>query len=604
MQTKKILKEYFGYDSFRDGQEDIINDILNNKDVLGIMPTGAGKSLCFWVPSLIMDGITLVVSPLISLMQDQVKSLIEAGIPAAYINSSLTSRQISLALSYAKNYKYKIIYIAPERLLTSEFLDFAQSVNISQITIDEAHCISQWGQDFRPSYTDIPEFISLLSKRPVVSAFTATATEKVKDDILSLLKLNNPLVLITGFNRENLYFSVKQSQNKTQDLLHFLHNKKDLSGIIYCSTRKAVEAVYQELLNKGYLVSKYHAGLPQFERQKNQNDFLFDNIKIMVATNAFGMGIDKSNVRYVVHYNMPKDLESYYQEAGRAGRDSLNSECIMLYSPQDVITQKFLIENGRDVFYDNEEQEKELKDRDYKRLKEMTFYSTTNNCLRNYILKYFGENTDGYCGNCSNCNTNFETIDVTNEAKKIISCILSVNSKFGKGTIVDILKGSKNAKIIGFNFDKLPLYNSVSHSINRLRNIIDYLIFNEYIMQTDTQYPTLYLGKKAEEILKNNQTITMKIAKEKEKIEKSRSNSSSAIPIGKEDLFEALRELRAKFAKGQGVPAFVIFTDATLIDICYKMPTNLLEFRQISGVGQSKLEKYGEKFIQLINEYI
>ncbi len=604
MNSKQILKKYFGYDEFRDGQETIINEILNNNDVLGIMPTGAGKSVCYWVPALMHKGITLVVSPLISLMQDQVKNLIQAGISAAYINSSLTPRQISLAISYAKNYKYKIIYIAPERLLTPEFLDFAKSVVISQVTVDEAHCISQWGQDFRPSYTDVSEFVSLLENRPVVSAFTATATTKVTKDIVSLLNLNNPLTLVTGFNRENLYFSVKSSQNKLQDLLHFLHNKNDLSGIIYCSTRKAVESVYDELTSKGYSISKYHAGLSQFDRQKNQEDFLFDNVKIIVATNAFGMGIDKSNVRYVVHYNMPKDLESYYQEAGRAGRDGINSECLMLYSPRDVVTQKFLIENGKDAFYDSPEQEKELKDRDYQRLKEMTFYSTTNNCLRNYILKYFGETAQGYCGNCSNCNTNFETIDITSYAKKIFLCITSVNQRFGKSTIIEILKGSKNAKMTQFNFDKLELYNSISISTNRLRSVIDFLIFNEYILQTDTEYPTLYLSEKVAFILDDSSKIEMKIAKEKEeKTALSRSKNSNNIPDDKKELFENLRELRAKFAKGQGVPAFVIFTDATLIDMCHIAPKTLTEFRAVSGVGQSKLEKYGEKFIEIIQKH-
>ncbi len=602
--SEDILKKYFGYDSFRDGQKTIIDEILNKNDVLGIMPTGAGKSLCYWVPALMMDGITLVISPLISLMQDQVKSLIQSGIKAAYINSSLTSNQISLALNYARNYKYKIIYVAPERLLTPEFLNFAQSVNISQVTVDEAHCISQWGQDFRPSYTDIKEFVSILSNRPVVSAFTATATEKVKDDVISLLNLNSPLTLITGFDRNNLFFEVKQSQNKLFDLLHFLNDKKEESGIVYCSTRKNVEHVYEELKNKGYSVLKYHAGLSQFERQQNQDDFLFDRVKIMVATNAFGMGIDKSNVNFVVHYNMPKDLESYYQEAGRAGRDGSKAHCTMLYSPQDVITQKFLIENGRDAFYESEEQEKELKAKDYQKLKDITFYSTTNNCLRNYILNYFGETSQNYCANCSNCTTNFETIDITDDAKKIISCIISVKSKFGKSTIVEILKGSKNMKISQFNFDNLPLYNSSASSISRLRTIIDYLILNEYIMQTDSQYPTLYLNEKSEDFLNSEMSISMKIAKEKDKPTLSRSSSASSLSSDKQELFETLRELRAKIAKGQGVPAFVIFTDATLIDICTKTPTTKSEFREIIGVGQAKLDKYGDKFIEEIKKLI
>ncbi|MFI3207078.1 MAG: RecQ family ATP-dependent DNA helicase [Clostridia bacterium] len=420
---EKVLKKYFGYDNFRKGQEELVTEILRGNDVLGIMPTGAGKSLCFQVPSIVMDGISLVVSPLISLMQDQVKALIQSGIRAAYINSSLSPRQIDKALSNAKMGMYKIIYVAPERLLTDNFLSFAKSANISMLTVDEAHCISQWGQDFRPSYSQIPEFIDTLSKRPVVSAFTATATEQVKKDIIKILKLQNPLVLISGFDRENLYFEVVKSNNKTADLLAFLSDKKDKSGIIYCSTRKTVEEVCSELLMKKFSVKKYHAGLSLQERQENQNDFIYDNTKIMVATNAFGMGIDKSNVNFVVHYNMPKDMESYYQEAGRAGRDGSPAHCIMLYSGQDVMINRYLIENSLDTNYKDEETKKKLKKLAEKRLRDISFYSTSKYCLRKYILNYFGDKAKTFCDNCSNCNKTHKLVrgkEKTNTAKQSV----------------------------------------------------------------------------------------------------------------------------------------------------------------------------------------
>ncbi|MFI3205945.1 MAG: DNA helicase RecQ [Clostridia bacterium] len=602
--TEQILKDYFGYDKFRDGQLDIIDEILYGNDVLGIMPTGAGKSICFQVPAMAMEGITLVVSPLISLMQDQVKGLIQSGIKAAYINSSLTPRQIDMALHNAKMGMYKIIYVAPERLLTDNFLAFAQNTNISMITIDEAHCISQWGQDFRPSYAQIPEFINILPKRPVVSAFTATATEQVKTDIVEILQLNNPLVLVSGFDRENLYFEVKNSHDKIADLLEFLEDKRDKSGIVYCATRKAVEQVCEELDIQGFSVKRYHAGLSQDERKKNQQEFIFDDIKIIVATNAFGMGIDKSNVNFVVHYNMPKDVESYYQEAGRAGRDGSPAHCLMLYSGQDVITNQFLIESSRDVTYESYEIEKNLKELAYKRLKEITFYSTTNECLRKYILNYFGDKADNYCGNCSNCDTKFELMDATEEAKKIISCVIRVHERFGKVMIIDILKGSKNKKILELGFDKLSVYGISDLSSNRLRSVMDNLIFNEYLVQTDSQYSVIQTTEKSKDILKDKATFEIKVAMEKEKkSETQKKNKDKGIPADKEDLFESLRELRAKFAKEQSVPAFVIFGDFSLIDMCNKLPVNENQFLSVTGVGKLKQEKYGAEFTNLILHY-
>ena len=423
MTTLEYLKQYFGYEAFRSGQDTLIGDILAGKDVLGIMPTGAGKSVCFQIPALMMDGLTLVVSPLISLMKDQVNALIQSGIAAAYINSSLNERQIHKALSNAKNGAYKLIYVAPERLISYDFLALAQEATISMLTVDEAHCISQWGQDFRPSYAAIPEFISKLKTRPVVSAFTATATVVVREDIITQLELIDPTILTTGFNRPNLYFEVQKPRNKYSALTAFLENKKDLSGIVYCSTRRDVEEVQFKLEQDGYSALRYHAGLTDDERIRNQDDFLYDRAQIMVATNAFGMGIDKSNVSFVVHYNMPMDLESYYQEAGRAGRDGEPAECVLLYGGKDVNTNLWLIENTGGVEYPDEETEERCKERSRARLREMTFYCATKDCLRGYILKYFGEKPPNYCGNCGSCNTNFETVDITVDAQKIISCV-------------------------------------------------------------------------------------------------------------------------------------------------------------------------------------
>jgi ATP-dependent DNA helicase RecQ len=422
MTAYDILKQYFGYDGFRGGQEALINDILAGKDVLGIMPTGAGKSLCFQVPALMMPGLTLIVSPLISLMKDQVNALVQSGVAAAYINSSLTERQISKAMLNARNNKYKLIYIAPERLLTSDFLDFAQAVHISMLTIDEAHCISQWGHDFRPSYAKIPEFIAYLSNRPVISAFTATATPKVREDIINLLRLESPIVLGTGFDRPNLSFEVQKPKDKFAALSAFLADRKEQNGIIYCSTRAAVEEVCAKLQQSGYSASRYHAGLADPERHGNQDDFICDRIQVMVATNAFGMGIDKANVSYVVHYNMPKDIESYYQEAGRAGRNGKAAGCVLLYSEHDVRTNLWLIENGREAKEpENKVMRKQVLERDRDRLREMIYYCNTSDCLRGYILKYFGENPPAQCGNCGNCRKNKGKLDFTILKKKIRS---------------------------------------------------------------------------------------------------------------------------------------------------------------------------------------
>jgi len=603
MTALETLKRYFGYDGFRNGQETLIDGILAGKDVLGVMPTGAGKSICFQIPALMMNGITLIVSPLISLMKDQVNALTQSGIPAAFINSSLSGWQIDKALQNARNGTYKLIYIAPERLLTPDFLQFAQSVKISMLTVDEAHCISQWGQDFRPSYSKIPEFIASLPKRPVLSAFTATATSKVREDIATLLVLDEPIILITGFDRKNLYFEVQKPKDKYAALAAFLSNKKENSGIVYCSTRATVEEVCKKLKENGYNSSRYHAGLLDKERHDNQDDFLYDRVKIMVATNAFGMGIDKSNVSFVVHYNMPKDMESYYQEAGRAGRGGEPADCLLLYSGQDVRTNLWMIENNKDVEYPDKETEELLKERDRKRLREITFYCATNDCLRGYILKYFGENPPNYCGNCGSCSTNFETADITIDAQKILSCVARMRERYGIKILTEVLRGSKSEKVLRLGLDKLSTYGISEKTDKQLREIINQLILTGYLLKTDDEYPVIKLGERASEVLRGGGTVQMKLSKEKPQPEVIENKKQFSIKQIDNKLFAALRELRLAIANEQNVPAFVIFPDSTLIDMCLKLPATKAELLNVSGVGQVKLERYGEKFLKVIGEF-
>ncbi|MCL2226174.1 MAG: DNA helicase RecQ [Oscillospiraceae bacterium] len=603
MTAKTILKKYFGYGSFRGGQEMLITDILAGKDVLGIMPTGAGKSLCFQIPSLITDGITLVISPLISLMKDQVTTLVQAGVAAAYINSSLTEAQIARALQNARAGAYKLIYVAPERLLTADFLSFAESASISMLTVDEAHCISQWGHDFRPSYARIPDFLERLPHRPVVSAFTATATLKVREDITSLLQLDDPTVLVTGFERPNLYFEVQKPKDKYSALLSFLSDKKERTGIVYCSTRATVEEVCVRLNSSGYKALRYHAGLPDSERHDNQDDFIFDRAQIMVATNAFGMGIDKSNVAFVVHYNMPKDIESYYQEAGRAGRDGEPADCVLLYSGQDVRTNLWLIENARDSGEgEDEELTEQLMERDRAKLREMTFYCTTNDCLRSYILKYFGENPLTNCENCGNCRTHYEVADVTAEAQKILSCVARMKERFGLNMVIDTLRGSKSEKVLRLGLDKLSTYGICEQSVHQLRAIMNHLILCGYLIKTDDEFPVIKLGGRAGEVLQGGAEVLMKLPKEKQAAKPE--NQAELVSASDGQLFELLRGVRLSLAQEQDVPAFVIFSDSTLRDMCAKLPTNQGEFLRVSGVGQVKAERYGEQFVEVIAEFV
>lgn len=606
MDKTEALKQYFGHTEFRSGQQEIIDNILCGRDVLGIMPTGAGKSVCYQIPALITEGVTIVISPLISLMKDQVESLIRNGAPAAYINSSLTYPQYLEVFRRANKGMYKIIYVAPERLVTDEFIALAENVHISMVTVDEAHCVSQWGQDFRPSYLKIAEFISRLSYRPVVSAFTATATAQVKRDISSALKLRDPFVITTGFDRENLYYEVRRPAKKTEELISILEENRDKCCIVYCSTRKNVESVCDALNEKGFAATRYHAGLTDTERRDNQNDFLYDRKNIMVATNAFGMGIDKSNVSLVVHYNMPKNPESYYQEAGRAGRDGEPASCILLYSGQDVITNKFLIENsGEDNEELTEEQRKILRRRDLDRLKEMTFYSTTTDCLRGYMLKYFGEKPPQFCGNCSNCRTSFVTADITTEAQKIVSCvyrIYNMNGRMvGKALLTDILRGSKSEKITRMGYDKLTTYGIMSETpVHTIRSILDFLIEKGYLAVTSGEYPMVTATETTARIIKNKLTLEMKLPKEKKKLPPKEKKPLAPVD---EELMKRLKKLRSEIAAKERVPAYIIFTDASLRDMCKKLPSDEEEFLSVSGAGRKKTDLYGKRFIEAISEY-
>lgn len=605
MDKYAILKEYFGHDDFREGQAELIDKILAGYDVLGIMPTGAGKSICYQVPALMLDGITLVVSPLISLMKDQVSALVQSGIKAAYINSSLTSSQYSEVFRRAYNGTYKIIYVAPERLLTEAFINFAEQMKISMVTVDEAHCVSQWGQDFRPSYMKIVEFIERLSYRPIISAFTATATKEVREDIGFILRLNNPFVITTGFDRENLYFGVMKPNDKFTELKKILENNQGKCGIIYCIARKTVEEVCDRLNNAGFSATRYHAGLSDNERHTNQDDFIYDRKLIMVATNAFGMGIDKSNVSFVVHYNMPKNLESYYQEAGRAGRDGEPADCILLYSGQDVRTNQFLIENSEDINEDlTVEMREAVRAKDRERLKMMTIYCTTNECLREYILRYFDEKSFNFCGNCSNCNTNFETVDITIEAQKIVSCIYRIhqrNRSFGKTMIVDILHGSKSEKIKRWGLVTLSTYGIMTDiPTARIRTILDFLIENEYLIITSDEFATIKLSTRSAEIIRDKKQIEMKLPKEIKSDNVKKAIMDYNIDSG---LFSELKTLRNKLATEEHVPAYVIFADAALHDMCRKLPVTKAEFLNISGVGSRKAEKYSDVFCNIISRY-
>lgn len=586
---KQILKQYFGYTSFRKGQAEIIEKILAGRDVLGIMPTGGGKSLCYQIPALIKDGVTIVVSPLISLMKDQVDDLSAMGIEAAFINSSLTFKQLSAVLTKAQEGAYKLIYIAPERLENEYFLDILKTIPISIVAVDEAHCVSQWGHDFRPSYTRIAKMVQYLPERPIVTAFTATATPEVKADIIKLLELKNPYLLTTGFDRENLYFEVVKPNNKFNYLLNYVNENREEAGIIYCSTRKNVDSIYEKLDKMGLQVTRYHAGLSEKERTQNQEEFLYDRLPIMIATNAFGMGIDKSNLRYVIHYNMPKNMESYYQEAGRAGRDGARAECILMYSAADIITNKFLIEKSGD------------KSGDYDKLQDIIDYCNTDKCLRAYILNYFGEqNINDYCGNCGNCNNDIECTDITIEAQKIMSCIKRMDESFGSGLVTDVLRGANTQRIRDMGFNKLSTYGIMKeYSKDTIKEIISFLIAENYIGIKGDKYPILKLNLSAYYVLKGEKKITIKRV-----IVKQKETKGKEINGYDHKLFANLRQVRKIMAEEQNVPPFIVFSDASLIDMCRKYPMSEEDFLNVSGVGENKLVKYGKQFLSAIRDYV
>ena len=620
------LKDLFGYPSFRPGQKAIIDSILSGRDAFAVMPTGAGKSLCYQIPALLLPGITLVISPLISLMQDQVKALNEAGISAAFINSSLSDSAFFETVDAARMGLYKIIYVAPERLTTEGFIGLARDIEISMITVDEAHCISQWGQDFRPSYTKIVEFVDLLEKRPIISAFTATATEAVRDDIVSTLGLENPYTMVTGFDRENLFFQVDKPDSKEQYILDYIAEHPGESGIIYCATRKNVDSVYELLKEKDLSVAKYHAGMGAADRKQMQDDFVFDYVSIVVATNAFGMGIDKSNVRFVIHYNMPQSMENYYQEAGRAGRDGLDSKCILLFSPQDIVINRLLLEHKEMPDLDFAEQQI-IRRRDEKRLQAMEGYCYTTECLRNYILKYFGENPDKPCEDCGNCLRDFETIDMTEEAKKIINCVYEARGRYGKTIIIDTVSGAKTARLEEVGAVHYKSYGVLASSNKKLlRRLIDQLVLEGYLKLGD--YQVVKLGDisnlkspdaKVLVRITDEDKLPTKAARAKERAartEKSK-NKSSRTKTSKEKsvnrkesltpdelkLFEKLRELRLQIAREEGMPPYIVFSDRTLIDMAVKAPVKKDEMMEVSGVGENKYAKYGERFIASIEEW-
>ena len=601
MNKQELLSRVFGYSAFRPGQERLIDGVLSGRDVFGIMPTGGGKSMCYQIPALMLPGITLVVSPLISLMRDQVLALRAAGVPAAYINSSLTGAQARLVYRNLAQGQYKILYVAPERLDGEGFGEIIAGLRLSFLAVDEAHCISQWGQDFRPSYLRIVNFIHSLPHRPVVGAFTATATSQVRKDVERILDLKNPVRAMTGFDRPNLYFDVLQPELKDRELKRILAAKRDKSGIIYCATRKKVESVCEMLQDLGFAATRYHAGLEEAERAANQEDFLYDRKTVMVATNAFGMGIDKSNVSYVIHYNMPKSMEAYYQEAGRAGRDGSEAECILLYSAGDVRTARFLIDNGSENEELDEAQRELVRQQDIKRLDAMVGYCKATTCLRGYILEYFGQNHPDLCGNCGNCRGDLEKKDITTEAQMILSCVKRIQDKLGYGVGMSILtrtlRGSRDKRILEQHLDELSTYGLLKKTgrteICAMANVLE----GDGYLRTDPEFQTITLTPTAGEVLYRGKAVHMMVPRQAEEPAAAEITEQAA------DLLDALKELRLNLAREAGIPAYVVFSNATLTDMAQKRPKTLSEFKRVSGVGELKAQWYGEAFLTRIREY-
>ncbi len=605
MNAKETLKYYFGYDSFKPGQERIIDSIMSGRDVLAIMPTGSGKSICYQVPAMMLPGITVVISPLISLMQDQVKALNDAGIHAGYINSTLTEIQIMKAYEFAAEGRYKILYVAPERLENLGFTEFAKKVEISMVTVDEAHCISQWGQDFRPSYLKILTFIDSLDKRPIVSAFTATATEEVKEDISCVLRLEQPDLVETGYDRENLYFSVETGRKKDDFVLNYISEHPDDSGIIYCATRKNVDTVYEMLQGKGIAVAKYHAGMGNLARKNNQDDFIYDRSPVIVATNAFGMGIDKSNVRFVIHYNMPQSMENYYQEAGRAGRDGEASRCILLFSNQDVIIDRFLLEK-KDFSEVSEEDAEMIRDRDIKRLRVMEGYCKTTGCLRNYILAYFGEQREQPCNNCGNCDREYAEKDMTAEAKAVINCVFETRGRYGINIVLGTLLGAERARLKELGTDRYRTFGALKeHTEGELRELVNFMILEGYLIQTEGMYSMLRIGDISP--LKNDGArVLLRTFKERKEVStvKKHGKKTDALTKAGYKLFDALKELRTRLAREEGLPPYIVFNDKTLIEMSARVPFDRETMLEVPGVGERKFDKYGPVFIEAIKDYM
>lgn len=607
MNKYDVLQHYFGHSSFLHGQEELIDALLAGRDVLGIMPTGGGKSLCFQVPALLMRGVTLVVSPLISLMKDQVMALKEAGVRAAFLNSSLSSEQMKMAYRNLRDGAYKIVYIAPERLNGEGFVSLARGIEISLVAVDEAHCISQWGQDFRPSYLKIVDFLDKLPRRPVLAAFTATATEQVRADILRMLRLRAPLCVTTGFDRPNLSFEVIRPQNKFTALRALIGARQGKSGIVYCATRGAVERVCDALCDDGIPATRYHAGLPDAERRQNQEDFLYDRHAVMVATNAFGMGIDKSNVSFVLHYNMPKSLEAYYQEAGRAGRDGAPADCVLLYSAADITTAKFLIQTTNEQEETDEQTRQLVLRQDYDRLDAMIGYCKTTACLRGHILRYFGQDDAPRCGNCGNCRAVYTEKDITPEAQMILSCVRRIRDKLGYAVgaalLAGTLHGSKEARVTALGLDTLSTYGLLSAiSRRKIRDYIEYLETEGYL-HTDPVHGGVALTEAAGEVLFHHEPVTMQV-KDTPAFEK-RAGRKPAPPSagGDSDLLAALKAERLRLAQEEGVPAYIIFSNATLADMAAKSPRTPAEFLDVTGVGAVKAARYGTAFLSVLAEF-
>ena len=584
--ARAILQKFYGYEDFRTGQKKVIESLLALNDTVAIMPTGAGKSICFQIPALLFSGVTLVISPLISLMKDQVDSLREQGIPAVYINSSISKAQLSKNLQDISAGYYKIIYIAPERLTPEYLPDSFKNLNISMVAVDEAHCLSQWGHDFRPSYRNIVAFTASLKQKPLIGAFTATATPEVKEDIIKLLELKKPKIFVTGFDRPNLAFSVLRGEDKDKFIVEYVQKHLKESGIIYAGTRKDVDAIRALLDFKGIKAGRYHAGMSDEERSLAQDDFLYDNISVMVATNAFGMGIDKPNVRYVIHYNMPKNIEAYYQEAGRAGRDGLAGECILLYSPQDTQLQKFLIS----VSVESEARQQ----LEYARLQSMVDYCHTPECLRAFIMHYFGEeNVAPICDNCSNCKAEGELIDITIDAQKVLSCVYRMHERFGVKMVAEVLKGSKNMRVEELKLNQLSTYGLMKErTIKSISSLILRLTAMQYLTMTESQYPVLRLNDLSWKVLRGQEKVWQKMAV----VKKAKAKVN-------DELFEELRQLRKQIAKVEQIPPYMVFADVTLLDMASKKPKSLQAMRKIRGVGEFKLNKYGKEFLFVIKTF-